>query len=173
MSYYVVDVEADGPVPPNYSMVCFGAVLVDEQLDKTFYGQTKPISSDWVDSALAISGFTREEHIKFPSPEIIIPNFVDWVDETNQNGRPIFITDNLAFDWQWMNYYLFKYVGTNPFGYSGRRIGDIYCGLMKNSRARWKHLRKTKHTHNPVDDAKGNAEAILHMKNVMGLSIKL
>jgi hypothetical protein len=25
----------------------------------------------------------------------------------------------------------------------------------------FKHLRDTKHTHNPVDDAKGNAEAML------------
>jgi len=35
------------------------------------------------------------------------------------------------------------------------------------------HLRKTKHTHNPVDDAKGNAEALLALKNEMGLKIKL
>lgn len=33
----------------------------------------------------------------------------------------------------------------------------------------WKRLyRKTKHTHNPVDDAKGNAEALLAFKE-MGL----
>lgn len=31
-------------------------------------------------------------------------------------------------------------------------------------------LRKTKHTHNPVDDAIGNAEALLQMKD-MGLKI--
>jgi hypothetical protein len=37
-------------------------------------------------------------------------------------------------------------------------------------RASWKQLRDTKHTHNPVDDAKGNAEAILKMKD-MGLKI--
>ena len=37
----------------------------------------------------------------------------------------------------------------------------------------WKRkLRKTKHTHNPVDDAMGNAEALLAMKE-MGLKIGL
>jgi hypothetical protein len=36
----------------------------------------------------------------------------------------------------------------------------------------FKHLRKTAHTHHPVDDAKGNAEALLQMKE-MGLKIKL
>jgi hypothetical protein len=36
----------------------------------------------------------------------------------------------------------------------------------------FKHLRKTKHTHHPVDDAKGNAEALLTMKKELGLKIK-
>ena len=36
--YVVVDVEADGQIPHKYSMVCFGAVIVDEKLDKTCYG---------------------------------------------------------------------------------------------------------------------------------------
>ena len=44
MSYFVVDVEADGPIPAEFSMVCFGAVLFDGPLDKSFYGQTRPIS---------------------------------------------------------------------------------------------------------------------------------
>ena len=28
MTYIMVDVEADGPIPGDYSMVCFGAVVV-------------------------------------------------------------------------------------------------------------------------------------------------
>ena len=43
--------------------------------------------------------------------------------------------------------------------------------MVKNSRAAWKHLRKTKHTHFPVDDAKGNAEALIEIQK-MGLKIK-
>ena len=27
MSYVMVDIEADGPIPGDYSMVCFGAVV--------------------------------------------------------------------------------------------------------------------------------------------------
>ena len=30
----------------------------------------------------------------------------------------------------------------------------------------WKKFRKTKHTHNPVDDAKGNAEALKHILSI-------
>jgi hypothetical protein len=35
----------------------------------------------------------------------------------------------------------------------------------------FKHLRKTEHTHNPVDDARGNAEALLLLKDKLGLKI--
>ena len=42
--------------------------------------------------------------------------------------------------------------------------------MVKDTFAQWKHLRITKHTHNPVDDARGNAEALLKMKD-MGLKI--
>ncbi|HET6924100.1 MAG TPA: exonuclease, partial [Anaeromyxobacteraceae bacterium] len=68
MSLIVVDVEADGPVPGRYSMVCFGAVVVEPSLAKTFYGRTRPISEEWLPEALAVSGFTREQHRGFEDP---------------------------------------------------------------------------------------------------------
>jgi len=172
MSYIVVDIEADGPIPHPYSMVCFGAVIVEPTLQKTFYGQTKPISDKWIPEALAISGFNREQHMTFDDPMEVMRKFDLWIKE-NSKGHPIFVSDNLAFDWQWINYYFHTYMLKNPFGFSGRRIGDIYAGLMKDTYAKWKHLRKTAHTHHPVDDAKGNAEVLLMMKQNMGLNIKL
>jgi hypothetical protein len=36
MSYIIVDVESDGPIPQPYSMVCFGAVVLEPTLSKTF-----------------------------------------------------------------------------------------------------------------------------------------
>ena len=99
--------------------------------------------------------------------------FVQWLAE-NSDGKPTFISDNVAFDWQWLNYYLHTYCGKNPFGFSGRRIGDLYCGMVKDAskNQEWKiKLRITKHTHNPLDDAMGNVEALLAMQK-MGLNIK-
>ena len=171
MSYIVVDVEADGPIPNKYSMVCFGAVVVEPSLSKTFYGKTKPISDIWIPDALAVSGFSREEHETFDDPSEVMKSFDEWV-KTNTQGQPIFISDNPAFDWQYINYYFHYYLGKNPFGFSARRIGDLYCGIVKDSRAKWKHLRNTRHDHNPVNDAKGNAEALFRIKD-MGLKIKL
>ena len=62
MTFIIVDVESDGPIPAEFSMVCFGAVRFDERLDQTFYGQTRPISDRFLPEALAISGFAREQH---------------------------------------------------------------------------------------------------------------
>ncbi len=174
MSYIVIDVEADGPIPNKYSMVSFGAVIVEPTLTKTFYGKVKPISNEWIPEALDVSGFSREEHESFGNPEEVMKEFFDWVME-NSNGKPIFISDNPAFDWQWINYYFHSYIGKNPFGFSARRIGDLYCGMKMDTglNSEWKRkLRKTKHDHNPVNDAKGNAEALLSMKG-MGLKINL
>lgn len=162
----VVDVEADGEIPgPNeYSMVCFGAVVVDKQgkLDQTFYGQTKPISPNYKPDALAISGFSRQEHDTFNNPADVMKDFYKWV---NSHGKCIFISDNLAFDWQWINWYFHKFVGSNPFGFSGQRIGDKFQGWMNDPYYKWKKHRQTTHTHHPVDDAKGNAEALLWLYN--------
>lgn len=175
MSFYVVDVEADNATPATGSMVCFGAVRVAEGLTDTFYGETAPISELWKPDALKVSGFSREEHEKFPLPSVTMPEFLVWVKDTNKNGKPVFISDNPAFDWMWISYYFDRYHMDNPFGWSARRIGDLYCGMVKNAgkNGEWKRLlRKTRHTHNPVDDAMGNAEALLGMKD-LGLKINL
>ena len=167
MSLVVVDIESDGPIPHKYSMVCFGAVVVEPSLSKTFYGKTRPISDEWKPDALAISGFSREEHLTFDEPSEVMTNFRDWLNE-NVNNSPIFISDNLAFDWQWINYYFHYFVGSNPFGFSGRRIGDLYAGLEKDffAASKWKKFRKQAHTHHPVDDALGNAEALLKIREL-------
>jgi len=174
MSYIIVDVEADGPIPHKYSMVCFGAVIVEPSLTKTFYGKTKPISSEWIPDSLAVSGFTRVEHENFDDPIIVMRDFEAWIKQ-NATSRYTFASDNVAFDWQWINYYFHYFLGSNPFGHSGRRLGDLYCGMKMdaglNQEWKWKY-RKQKHDHNPVNDAMGNAQALLAFQE-MGLKISL
>jgi hypothetical protein len=171
MAYVMVDVEADGPIPGDYSMVSFGAVLVRERLDKTFYGRLRPISDRWVPEALAVSGFSREETLAFDEPKAVMEGFAGWLKE-NVKGRPMFVSDNNGFDWQFINWYFWHFTGGNPFGHSSTNLGSLYKGLVRDTRQNFKHLRKTAHTHHAVDDAKGNAEALLEMKR-MGLKIAL
>ena len=169
MAYVMVDIESDGPIPGDYSMICFGAVIVEPELTRTFYGKLTPISESFIPDALAVSGFTREECMAFDDPKVVMENFRDWL-KTNCKGRFLFISDNNGFDWQFINWYFHHFVGNNPFGFSSTNLGSLYKGLQNDTFVNFKHLRKTKHTHNPVDDAVGNAEALLQMKE-MGLKI--
>lgn len=173
MSYIVVDVESDGKLLGTNSIVCFGAVLIDKdlKLDKTFYGQTAPIFGGVFDpEALAISGFTREEHEKFPNPALAFQDFHAWIIE-NSKGSPILISDNNGYDASWINWYFHTYRNTNPFGWSSRRIGDMFAGYMNDPYYKWKKHRGTVHDHNPVNDAKGNAEALIWLQK-QGYKIK-
>lgn len=178
----MVDVETDGPAPGLYSMVSLGAVVVEPELTRTFYGQFRPISEDWVPEALKVSGHTREECMAFPEADVTMQAFNAWVRENSTVSGPtvkrpyerrtaIFVSDNNGFDWQFVNYYFHRFIGNNPFGFSSRNLGDLYKGMVGDVFKNFKHLRRTKHTHHPVDDAIGNAEALLHMKGEMGLKI--
>ena len=166
----MVDVETDGPIPADFSMICFGAVVVDDTLNKTFYGRLRPISEKWIPESLQISGFTREQTLQFDDPKEVMDNFNQWI-KSNNKDKLIFISDNNGFDWQFINYYFHHFLGENPFGHSSSNLGSLYKGLVKDTTKNFKHLRKTRHTHNPVDDVIGNAEALLHMKKEMGLQI--
>lgn len=162
MTNIVVDVETDGPVPgiDMFSMVCFGAVALgaDGPVDNTFYGEVAPISDKWDPEALAISGFSRSDHLKFNDPQPIMFEFRDWLD---QFPRPLVLwSDNNQFDGMFIAYYTNRFLGSNPFGFSSRRIADLACGAKGDLHYSWKRLRRTAHTHNPVDDAKGNVEAL-------------
>lgn len=170
MSYVSVDIEADGPIPGDYSMISLGAVIVEPELSRTFYGQLRPISDRWDPAALKVSGHTREEVLAFDDPREVMARFAEWL-ERECPQRRIFISDNNGFDWQFVNWYFHHFLGRNPFGFSSQNLGSLYKGLVKDTFSTFKHLRKTKHTHHPVDDARGNAEALLEMKQ-MGLAIR-
>jgi len=168
----MVDIESDGPIPGDYSMICFGAVVVEPGLNRTFYGKLRPISEKFIPEALAVSGFSREQALAFDAPEGVMVQFADWLRGVSKE-RLMFISDNNGFDWQFMNWYFHHFTGKNPFGFSSTNLGSLYKGIVKDTFQTFKHLRKTRHTHNPVDDAVGNAEALLTMKDVLGLKIKL
>jgi DNA polymerase III epsilon subunit-like protein len=175
MAYFIVDTETDGAFAPDYSMISFACVKVDEELKTTFKATLRPISDKYDPEALQVSGFSREETLEFEDPEVVMKDFVKWLGKETKGSSAIFLSDNNGFDWSFMNYYLHKFAGKNPFGWSSRRIGDIYCGAVKDLSKNnvWKMLRVTKHSHDPLDDAMGNAEAFLSFTKDLEIKVKL
>lgn len=155
-----VDIEADGPTPGKYSMIQLGAVDTND-FSNTFYGELRPISLYYKPDALNSFGVTREQTFKFPEAVGTMNDFYDWL---SQFYRPRFMSDNPVFDGMFVFWYLDNYCPGNPFGFSGFSLTSWAQGAGFKD---WKRkYRKTKHTHNALDDAMGNAEAY---NTMMGL----
>jgi len=172
MSAFIVDIEADGPIPGDYSMVEIGAVKLTKNLQQTFYVDIRPMSEIYLPSALESIGMTRAqtmEHKYFPPEAMHL--FRDWINENNKEGtRPMFFSDNNGFDFMFTHWYFMHFIREDPFGWTSRNLQDIFRGMKFNMKERgFKKMRETKHTHNPVDDAKGNAEALRKMIKIWEL----
>lgn len=146
-----VDCEAIGPCPGQGELTEFGAVLYPTK--ETFHGilyDSRPSVNPQLTKSLG------GKH----DPVEVFTNFSRWLSE-HVAGNPIFVSDNPAFDWQWINYLFHHTIGRNPFGHSARRISDFYAGLVGDfaNTQHWKRFRITRHDHNPVHDAMGNLEA--------------
>lgn len=176
---FLVDVEASGKSPFSGVMTEFG--VVDFETRSWFHGHLWDFEPHPDIPALPVptveqTGVTRcagpdgePQHTAVPNARAVFEHLAAWIDmyagpcrENPAGDRPVFVADNPGFDAMWMTEAFDRNGVDNPFGTSSRRIGDLAAGLSgkwKNTSA-WKRHRKTRHDHNPVNDALGNAEAL-------------
>ena len=173
MSWFMVDVECDGPCPGLYSMVQVGLVKVEKDPKETFYGEFKPLSgASWKEDALKIIHVSRETTLTYPEAIATMVKLDEWL-QIHNKGRAQIISDNNGWDVAFLSYYFHAFIGYNPFGHTSTNLGSLYKGLEKNMFKSFHHLRITPHDHNPVNDALGNVEALIFMKENLGLKINL
>lgn len=210
MSWYSLDIETDGPYPHKYSMLSIGIVKVDHKLETTFYAEMMPVHREFMQEAMEVNQLNREFLLAYgKSPVGIMREIAEFLHATSYKD-PVMVADNPQFDGQFVNHYMWEYLGFNPFGHSARRISDMWMGiksvhskyghnlgyyaapseaptaeaelaLSKGENIQpmylpitdWRQLRKTNHTHNALDDAMGNAEALRTMATQYGLEIPI
>ncbi len=175
--YISVDVEADGPVPGDYSMLSIGACVAGDP-EKSFYRELKPISDKFDPEALQVCGFDREKLIaEGADPKAAIEEFSAWLVEICGPGcRPVFVAFNATFDWMFVHWYLIHFTGSDPFGISGLDIKAYYMGVFgkeywsdtSKSRLDKRFLGESPHTHNALDDAREQAEIFLKIRKTAG-----
>lgn len=113
---------------------------------------------------MSVSGFSREKTLTFKDPKEVMIEFEQWLNSLND--RVVFWSDNNGFDFAWMNWYFLTFIGRNPFGHSSNNLRNVFNGMSKSMKQSFKHLRRTEHSHNALDDALGNAEAMLEIMNM-------
>lgn len=163
--FFIVDCEASGATPYSGELTEFAAIEL--VTGDSYYVRLWDTESHPDNPALPV---IVEQTSQYNHREIF-QDFTQWVE--GFQGNPVFVSDNPAFDWMWIADGFDKHYGSNPFGYSARRIGDLAAGLSGNWRNtnKWKKWRKTTHDHNPLNDVKGNREALLHILEKYGQRI--
>ena len=155
------DCEATGPCPGKGELTEFGAVEFASQ--RTFHGvlfASRPSAANpalWEGAGEALD------------PVEVCTAFEAWITSVT-NGWAIFVSDNPAFDLQWINHGFHHAIGRNPFGHSGRRIGDFYAGLVGDfyQTQAWKRFRVTPHDRHPVNDAMGMSRRLSGFSRASG-----
>lgn len=173
---FIVDVEASSRTPMTGMVTEFAAVHV--RTGSSFYGHLyrshpdpmhpavpvidrdsdgKPI----VEAYWIVDGKSRDRAVVVNRVGEVAVALSAWLEGFGLRRRTL-ISDNNGYDAMWLNCFTDNEIRAVVFGHSSRRIGDFYAGTKRQwtDHSSWKKLRRTRHTHHPLDDAHGNAEAL-------------
>jgi hypothetical protein len=178
--YISADIEADGPIPGEFSMLAFGlavAATFDGEAftshapsKQTLYRELKPIAARFEPAALKAARLDRAALARDGAePEAAMRDAVDWITaqaERAGGARPVLVGYPVVFDWMFLHWYFVRFVGESPFGFSGALdIKTMYhqkAHVIMDDAGRNDlpaELRASHpHTHNALDDAIEQAE---------------
>lgn len=170
-----VDIEADGPIPGDNSMLSLGAAAftADGKMLSTFSINFETLENAegnhdtmrwWAENQQAYDQ-TRLSPVK---PGRAIGQFVEWVNQ--QPGKPVCVCYPAGYDFTWIYWYMIHFGYKSPFSFSALDI-KTYCMSMlkteyrqstkKNMPKRW--FSNAPHTHVALDDAIEQGELFISM----------
>lgn len=173
--YVSVDVETDGPIPGQNSMLSIGAAafLPDRTMLGTFSMNLVVLEGAAADPDTEAWWKTQPEawdacRQNIQDPARVMVEFNIWVRAMTVRAstgpatlpNPVFVGYPAGFDFTWVYWYLVKFTGTSPFSFSALDIktyamavlGCDYRTVNKRTMGRFKEPN-LKHTHVAVDDA--------------------
>lgn len=179
--YIATDVEADGPIPGPYSMISLGMSVVGMP-EYTFYTELKPISNNYVEEALAVSGLNRDTLIESaPEPKEAMLSAKKWIDQLRKIGRPVFLAGPAVWDGMFVHWYFMNFLGKSPFGNTGSGI-DLRSYWMGIKKCEWSETRKINiindlkleltHTHHAAEDAQELATIFEAIQKLNTIEVK-
>jgi hypothetical protein len=164
--YFSSDIESDGPIPGEFSMLSFASAAFDNtgKLLGTFSrnlellpgAKQNPETMKFLGKNQAAYDETRKDIV---SPLIAMKEYVEWI--TTFQGKPVFVGFPVAFDFMFVYWYLLKFYGSSPFSHSALDIKTMAMialneqfrnSTKRNMPKRW-FSGCGKHTHVAIDDA--------------------
>jgi DNA polymerase III epsilon subunit-like protein len=138
VTYFCVDCEASGPVPPLYNLLSIGVTVVarrgdHHEIGASFYAELKPVFPGFDAGAMAVCGLDAERlRREGLAPEEALRRLSRWVGEHNESieERPVFVGHNAVFDWAYVSYYYEHFGLENPFGYKGIDTKSLAMGRL-------------------------------------------
>lgn len=176
--YVSVDIETDGPIPGEYSILSFALCLasrydgsafdvIEPDPTTTFYAELKPISDRFEQEALDVHGLDRDAlAVDGKDPEVAMREAGEWIAAHSDGARPVLVAYPLPFDWAFLYWYFIRFTGESPFGISScLDIRTLYQARaltpfdLSSQRSMPPSLLPSRpHTHNAADDAQEQAE---------------
>ncbi len=163
--YVSTDVEADGPIPGVNSMLSFAsaAYTADKKLLGTFSANLEtlpdalpdPVTTKWWATQPEAWAACRRD---LQAPDVAMRRYAEWL--KTLPGKPVFVGYPAAFDFMFVTWYLLRFAGESPFGFSALDINTYAMALLKTTylEATKPHMPKRwfdehPHTHVALDDA--------------------
>ena len=163
--YISTDIETNGPIPGDYSMLSLGAASFTPEgkllstfsvnLEHLIGASEHPDTMAWWETNKVAYNTTREGMVP---PKEAMERYVAWIKK--QPGSPVFVGYPAGFDFLFVYWYLIHFVGESPFSISALDIKSYAMAVLKtdyrkstkkNMPQSW--FPKDKHTHIAMDDA--------------------
>ena len=135
--YVSVDVESDGPIPGDFSMLSLGAAAfsADGELLSTFSAnlvelngaRQDPDTMKWWAQNQTAYDITRQDTVH---PQMAIQNFVSWVNQLP--GKPVCVCYPAGFDWLFLYWYIVHCGLKSPFSFSALDIKSYAMAMLQN-----------------------------------------
>lgn len=184
--YVSVDIETDGPIPGQNSMLSLGAVALsgnDFKRIGTFSVNLDQLPNAVMDERTKVEFWDKNPEAwkacreDTQDPKIAMQEFSNWLKnlEKEYNGRVVFVAYPAGFDFLFTYWYLIKFTGSSPFSFSALDMKTMAMTILKKKfrnttkrkmPKRWfkkANDKGLKHSHVALEDAAEQGEIFAAM----------
>ena len=182
--YISTDVETNGPIPGEYSMLSFGsaAFTSGKKITSTFSANLKTLPKAKEDFETMKWWKTQKKawqaaRKNLQSPKVAMKDYAQWL--RSLAGTPVFVGYPASFDFMFICWYLNKFAGQNPFSYVALDIKTYAMAMLKKpfhkiskSTMPDKWFDECKKSHVALDDAIEQGRLFCNMLSINTRGLK-